>query len=58
MNAQEKVKEYIESLGMENGIDPSYILKLAEELDQTRNQLVRARAALYRIGVEVDMIIN
>jgi hypothetical protein len=57
-SAVERVREYIESLGMVGGIDPVFVRELARELDQTRRQLVEARAAMYRIGVEVDLVMS
>jgi hypothetical protein len=57
-SAVERVREYIESLGMEGGIDHAFVWKLAKELDQTRRQLIEARAAMYRIGVEVDLVMS
>ena len=57
-SAAERVRKYIESLGMEGGIDPVFVLELANELDQTRRQLIEARAAMYRIGIEVDLVMS
>jgi len=57
-SAVKRVREYVESLGMEGGIDPTFVRELAKELDQTRRQLFEARAAMYRIGVEVDLVMS
>ena len=57
-SAVERVREYVESLGMEGGIDPTFVRELTNELDQTRRQLIEARAAMYRIGVEVDLVMS
>jgi hypothetical protein len=56
--AAERVREYIESLGMSGGIDPTFVRELARELDHTRRQLIEARAAMYRIGAEVDLVMS
>ena len=58
MSEVERVDQYIESLGMSGGIDPVFVRGLAMELDQTRRQLIEARAAMYLIGVEVDLVIS
>ena len=55
--ASERVQKYVESLGMEGGIDPLFVRNLARELDETRKRLLLARTAMYRIGVEVDLVL-
>lgn len=57
-SAVTRASEYIASLGMDGGIDPVFVRELAAELDQTRRQLIEARAAMYRIGVEVDLVMS
>jgi hypothetical protein len=52
-SAVERVREYIEGIGMEGGIDPLFVYELAEELDKTRSKLIAVRAAMNRIGLEV-----
>lgn len=40
----------------EPAVSIEFAHELADKLDYTRRQLIEARAAMYRIGVEVDLV--